>query len=414
MLFFTKGQYTSIGDDNVTALLLLTHIFFTVKLKVIQRHTFTGIKYTFSKKDGASGIGTYRAFASALGTTIGPGNIVGVAVAVSAGGTGAVLWMWLCGILSMSTKYAESYLALKYSDNGVGGTMVLLKKINARRLSILWTLACAAGGLFMGASVPSSSLALSIPLPPIVTGTFLALLTLVTVSLGFDGISKVCSLVVPVMSGVFLLFCLYITADNIELLPRAFADMFKGAFTVDGVLGAGLGLAAKNGIARGLYSNESGLGSGGVLAAESGDKNIELASLSAMTTAFWDTVVMCAVTGTAFAVTGAGYDTPAKTVMANAFERYSIGPTVLAFSMTLFVFATVVGWYYIAKRTLTYSFKNSWFYDALYIGAVFFGALAPPDILWASADAVNTVMLLPSLYVLFRMSNKINLYIKDK
>lgn len=159
-------------------ILMLCHLFFTFKLRFIQRYTFKGIKYSFSPKQNGTekGIGTYAAFAAALGTTIGPGNITGVAVAISGGGPGAVFWMWVCGLLAMPTKYAESYLALKYTqkrgDSEIGGTMVLLGRLGCRRTAVFWSVFCALGGLFMGAAVPSRSLASALPADDWLTGAF--------------------------------------------------------------------------------------------------------------------------------------------------------------------------------------------------------------------------------------------------
>lgn len=388
---------------------MLCHVFFTVKLKFIQRRTFEGIKYTFSSKAHNSGIGTYSAFAAALGTTIGPGNITGVAVAVASGGIGAVPWMWLCGVLAMATKYAESFLALRYRDNGVGGTMVLLKKSGKNTLALVWTISCAMAGLFMGAAVPVNCLALSLPFPTWLTGGVTAFLIAFTVSFGFKGISRVCSLLVPVMSGIFLLFCLYVIFDNITQLPMAFMQMLKEGFSYSALVSGGLGAAVKHGVTRGLYSNESGLGSGGVLAAESGDNDIDHASLSAMTTVFWDTVVMCAVTGTMIAVSGGTGNEP-STLLFCAFNRYPLGRIILPLSMSLFVFATAVGWFYISKRVLMYSFKKTSVFDIIFISIAFFGAVSPPSPLWNIADAVNFVMLVPSLYIIVKMSDKITLH----
>lgn len=391
---------------------MLCHVYFTFKLRLVQRHTLKGIRYTFHPEKSTSGIGTYAAFASALGTTIGPGNITGVAVAVSMGGVGAVLWMWICGVLAMSTKYAESCLALKYRDNGVGGTMVLLRLLGNRRLSVFWSVFCALGCLFMGAAVPVSSLAGTLPLPRAVTGAVITVFVIITVSFGFGGISKVCSLLVPVMSAVFLLFSLFIIAVNASEIPNAISRMFSEAFSFSALAGGGLGVAVREGVTRGLYSNESGLGSGGVLAAESGDKNITLGALSAMTTVFWDTVVMCAVTGVMLAVTGAKRGDDPDVILHTAFNT-PVGNVLLPLSMTCFVFATVIGWYYIAKRVLTYSFKKTALFDVMFISACFFGAVVTQKYLWRVSDAVNILMLLPSLYTLVRMKDKINLYINN-
>ncbi|MBR5011514.1 MAG: alanine:cation symporter family protein, partial [Clostridia bacterium] len=169
-----------------------------------------------------------------------------------------------------------------------------------------------------------------------------------------------------------------------------------------------------HGITRGLYSNESGLGTGGVLAAESGDKNTVLSSLASMTTAFWDTVVMCALTGVVFVTYGADKGLNSDLIMKNAFNSVVFGSAFLSVSMSLFVFATVIGWYYIAKRALVFLSGRTAVYDFLYISFLFFGAVINSDLLWTAADAVNIALLLPSVYAIIKLSDKINLYIKDK
>ena len=411
-----KVNIVTIGDNMF--LLLLVHIWFTFRLRFVQRGTFKGIKYSFTPDERSDGIGTYRAFASALGTTIGPGNITGVAVAISLGGPGAVFWMWVSGILAMATKYAESYLSLKYAENKngniIGGTMVLLEKLGKNSTASLWALCCAAGGLLMGAAVPSNSLAVALDIPAWVTGAVLAFVTILTVSCGFNGIANTCSFVVPVMSLAFIAFSLYLVFTDIPSALHALKKIMTGAFGLDSIAGGGVGAALRHGVTRGLYSNESGLGTGGVLAAESGDKNITMSALASMTTAFWDTVVMCALTGIVFVAYGAGAGQPSKSIMSAAFYSVPFGKLFLSVSMSLFVFATVIGWFYIAKRALSFITEQTVFYDILYIAFVFFGSLISSSAVWGIADAVNIALLLPSVYALIKLSGKINLYIKGK
>lgn len=389
-------------------ILLACHLFFCFKTKFVQRHALKGIKYTFSpSKNG----GTYAAFASALGTTIGPGNITGVAVAISTGGAGAVFWMWLSGILAMPTKYAEGYLSLKYRQNGVGGPMVLLNRFGYKKLSKIWSYLCIMAGLFMGAAVPSYALADVVSAPRQLTSLCLALLVIVTVSFGVSGISKVCSYLVPVMSGAFILLCLAQIFLNPVLFVSGIKTILRSAFSCGAAVGGGLGAAIKSGITRGLYSNESGLGSGGILAAESGDKNIVMSALGAMTTVLWDTVIMCALSGVVF-VMGGGSD--AKSIVSAAFYSVPFSNTIVAVCMSMFSFATIIGWYYIAVRALEFTRLSPKIYDSLYTAAVFFGALLPGGVLWGIADGINLLMLVPSLFIFIRLNNKIGLYISNK
>lgn len=392
-------------------ILLAVHIFFTVKTGFVQRKVLRGVKYSAFSKKSKNGIGTYKAFASALGTTVGPGNITGVAVAISSGGAGSVLWMWLSGILAMATKYAESYLCAKYvkrnSFTRIGGTGVLLEKTGNKKLSFFWTVMCALGGLFMGAAVPSSSLSGIIDTQDWIVGAILAVAVLLTVSFGLGGIANVSALLVPVMSVAFIGFCLFLIFVHPQNALVAVKTICKDAFDFKAAFGGVAGAAVKQGITRGLYSNESGLGTGGVMAAEAGDDNLVLSSLAAMTTVFWDTVVMCAITGIVMVSYGAHYSQSVDSIMNSAFGSVMFGNAFLTVSMSLFVFATVIGWYYIAKRALCLVAEQSLIYDCMYISAVFFGAVLPSSFVWAVADTVNCAMLVPSLYVLIKLSGKI-------
>ncbi len=387
---------------NLVYILLLCHIYFCFKTRFVQRHTIRGIRYSLFENNG----GTYSAFAAALGTTIGPGNIVGVAVAISAGGAGSIFWMWLCGILSMATKYAESFLCLKYRAKEYGGPMVLLKKNGYKINAHYWSVLCMAAGLFMGAAVPSNSLRYAIDFPPWITGGILALFTLVTVSFGVKGISKVCSYLVPIMSVGFILLCFIAIATDIEQFPIAVLKILQGAFLPRSVFGGGIGMAIKSGVTRGLYSNESGLGSGGILAAESNDKNTVLSSLGAMTTAFWDTVVMCALCGVVFVMGGAEIGCNPMQAVNVAFEKIPFSELFLSLSMTMFVFATIIGWYYIARRAVSFVKIPPLIYDILYVFFVFFGAVTVMP-LWQIADTLNFLMLIPSMFIFIKLSSEI-------
>ena len=389
--------------------LLICHVYFCFKTRFVQRHTLKGIGYSLS--GGAKS--TYSAFAAALGTTIGPGNIVGVAVAIQTGGAGAVLWMWLCGILSMATKYAESFLCLKFKQD-IGGPMILLRQNGYKKTAVLWAFLCALAGLFMGAGVPSHSLSSTLPLPLWITGSVMAFLTLITVCFGVKGISKVCNLLVPIMSAGFIALCLVAIILNINELPTALLKIIRGAFLPSSAVGGGMGAAIKSGVTRGLYSNEAGLGSGGILASEANDKNTRLSALGAMTTAFWDTVVMCSLCGVVFVMGGAEHAGNPVSILKTSFCKIPFYNIFLCASMTMFVFATIIGWYYIARRVVEFLKIPTGVYDVAYIAFVFFGAVTTRFSLWKIADVLNFLMLLPSMFIFIRLSYKNNLYISDK
>ncbi len=377
-------------------LLFAVHIYFCIKTGFAPKYTLRGIRYSFS-----GGGGTYSAFAKALGTTVGPGNITGVAFAVSSGGAGAVFWMWISGIIAMATKYAESYFCLKYRQNGIGGPMVLLDRAGYKKTSHMWVILCVFAGLLMGGAVPSYALADTLPLPRIASGIMLGILVIFAISKGVDGISKITSLVVPVMSVGFIFLCALLLFSDMDGAKNAIRKIIKEAFDFRALYGGGMGLAIKCGVTRGLYSNESGLGSGGVLASDVEDTDLYKNSLAAMTTCFWDTCVMCALTGVVFVAYGGNIGCDSKALLLNAFSGYRI---FLGISMFLFVYATVLGWYSVARLTLGYATPRHLLFDFLFVTAVAVGAISPEKLLWNAADSVNMLLLLPSVFIFIKYS----------
>ena len=397
-------------------ILVFSHIYFTVRFKFIQRYTFKGIKYSLTPDKTSSGVGTYSAFAAALGTTIGPGNIVGVALAISVGGPGSIFWMWLCGVLAIATKYAESYLAIKYRQKDgeggyTGGVMYILKKLGHIKTAKFWAWLCLIVGLGMGCMVPANSLSVMLEsqyaIPGWITGAVLAFMVALVIVCGFKGISKVCDFLVPIMSIGFMICCLCVIALNYNKIFDSFLLIFKGAFMPASIAGGGLGAAIKSGITRGLYSNESGMGSGAVLAAQAGDDNIEMSALAASTTTFWDTVVMCVVTAIAFICSGAYYDSNTGNMAYKAFSTLPYGDIFLSLAMAMFVFATIIGWYCIAGRAVEFLFKTQLLYKICYIIFIFWGAILNVSAVWDFADIANAIMIVPSLYCLFKLKRDI-------
>lgn len=397
-------------------LLMGSHLYFTYRILFIQRYTFKGIKYSLKPDKSSGGVGTYSAFAAALGTTIGPGNIVGVAIAISVGGPGAIFWMWLCGILAIATKYAESYLAIKYRQKDAegtftGGVMYILKSLGHLKTAKFWAWLCLIVGLGMGCMVPANSLSVMLEskygISSWITGAVLAFTVALVIVCGFKGISKVCDFLVPIMSIGFMVCCLAVIILNYKSIPHSINIIFKGALTPEGIAGGGIGAAIKSGITRGLYSNESGMGSGAVLAAQAGDDNIEMSALAASTTTFWDTVVMCVITGVAFICSGAYNDSSTGAMAYNAFSVLLYGDIFLSIAMAMFVFATIIGWYCIAGRAVEFLFRTQTVYKTLYIIFIFWGAVLNVSIVWDFADIANAVMVIPSLYCLFKLKNEV-------
>ncbi len=376
--------------------LFAVHIYFCVKTRFVPRYTLRGIRYSLSGGEGA-----FSAFMQALGTTVGPGNITGVAVAISAGGAGAVFWMWLSGIIAMSTKYAESYFCLKYRTEKCGGPMVLLAREGYTSTAKLWVILCVVAGMLMGGAVPSSALADTFSCPRIISGALLTLFVIFAIFFGTKGISKICSFIVPVMSVGFIFLCLVLLFSDIGATKSAVVKIFTEAFDLRALFGGGMGLAVKSGITRGLYSNESGLGSGGVLASSVPSADPHKNALAAMTTCFWDTCVMCALTGVVFVAQGGALGCDSKALLLDTFSHSRL---FLSVSMALFVYATVLGWYSVARLSLVYLSPRRRLFDFCFILSVFVGALIPARVLWGMADGVNMLMLLPSVFIFIKLS----------
>jgi len=309
--------------------------------------------------------------------------------------------MWLSGIIAMSTKYAESYFCLKYRTEKCGGPMVLLAREGYTSTAKLWVILCVIAGMLMGGAVPSSALADTFSCPRIISGALLTLFVIFAIFFGTKGISKICSFIVPVMSVGFIFLCLVLLFSDIGATRAAVVRIFTEAFDLRALFGGGMGLAVKSGITRGLYSNESGLGSGGVLASSVPSADPHKNALAAMTTCFWDTCVMCALTGVVFVAGGGTFGCDSKALLLNTFSHSRL---FLSVSMALFVYATVLGWYSVARLSLVYLSPRRRLFDFCFILSVFVGALIPARVLWGMADGVNMLMLLPSVFIFIKLS----------
>ena len=293
-------------------LLLGTHVFLTFRLRIPQRKLLTGIRLSVKEDSKAEGeVSQFGALATALAATIGTGNIVGVATAVALGGPGAVLWCWLTGIFGMSTKYAEGLLAVKYrvkGDDGkmYGGPMYALERgLNMKWLGILFAVFTALASFGIGCTVQANSIALlayeTFGLPTWIVGLFVCFLTASVILGGVKAIAKVCTIFVPFMALLYVLGCIVILCINGNYVWPAIQLIVDSAFNPSaaggGFVGATVMMAARYGIARGLFSNESGMGSAPIVAAAAQTRNPVRQALVSSTGTFWDTVIICALTG---------------------------------------------------------------------------------------------------------------------
>ncbi len=413
------------------ALLFGTHLFLTFRLRFIQRYTPRGIRLSLARDGGGSqgDVSHFGALATALAATIGTGNIVGVGTAVALGGPGAVLWMWLTGVFGIATKYGEAVLAVKYRQKDekgemIGGPMYAIEKgMGLKWLAVLFSVFTAVAAFGIGNMVQSNSLASlahdEFGVSPFVTGAAVTLLTAVVVLGGIRSIARVCEALVPLMAGVYILGAIYILIYNAAFILPAIALIAKAAFTPQaaggGFAGSTIALAARFGIARGLFSNESGLGSAPIVAAAATTRNPVRQALVSATGTFWDTVVICAMTGLVLVTTMLRYPDMVAGLNGALLTKTvfglipRIGQPLLVFALMTFVFSTILGWSYYGERAAEYLAGRRVIvpYRVAWVCAAMVGAVAPLPLVWDFADMANALMALPNLASLLALSGVI-------
>ncbi len=404
-------------------LLFGTHIFLTIRLRFPQRYIFKAIRLSFTKDEGAEGdVSQFGALTTALAATIGTGNIVGVATAVAIGGPGAVLWLWLTGVFGIATKYAEGLLAVKYrvktpTGEMAGGPMYVLERgLGKRWLGLLFALFTAVAAFGIGCMVQANSIstlaASTFQIPTWVTGLLLAVLTAVVIIGGIKSIARVCEILVPFMAIFYIFGCLYILVLHSATLPQTISlilhSAFNGHAAAGGFAGATIMMALRFGVARGLFSNESGLGSAPIVAAAARTRNPVRQALVSSTGTFWDTVVVCLMTGLVLVNSGdwtSGANGAELTKSAFAHIPV-IGPIVLTVGLLTFVFSTILGWSYYGEKAMEYlvGAKAVMPYRILWCIVVFLGSVFSLQFVWDFADLANGLMAIPNLIALLALS----------
>lgn len=407
-------------------LLLGTHIYLTVRLRFPQRKLLTALKLTFKRDSTAAGdVSQYGALATALAATIGTGNIVGVSTAVALGGPGAVLWCWLTGVFGIATKYAEGLLAIKYrvkTDDGriLGGPMYAIENgLGWKWLAILFAIFTAVASFGIGNTVQANAIATiaynTYGLSPYIVGTVICVLAGIVILGGVKAISNVCSMLVPFMAVFYVLGCCYILFVNAPYVWPALKLIVESAFTPQaaggGFAGSTMMMAARFGIARGLFSNESGLGSAPIVAAAAQTRNPVRQALVSSTGTFWDTVVICAMTGLVVVSSVLAYPdisyTDGAALTKVAFSKIPVvGAPLLSFGLLTFAFSTILGWSYYGERAVEYLKGKIWMkaYRMIYIIAVFVGSVADLSVVWNIADCMNALMAIPNLISLLLLN----------
>lgn len=411
-------------------LLFGTHLYLTFRTRLIQRYIFKGIKLSVTKDTSADGdVSQFGALTTALAATIGTGNIVGVSTAVALGGPGAVLWCWLTGVFGIATKYSESLLAVKYRVKTSDGTMLggpmyaLENGLGMKWLAVLFSIFTAIAAFGIGNTTQANSISTMVKntfnVSPYITGAVLAILAGIVILGGVKSIARVCEKLVPFMAIFYVLGCIIILVLNSSYVLPALSLIIESAFTPHaaggGFIGASVMIAARYGIARGLFSNESGLGSAPIVAAAAQTRNPVRQALVSATGTFWDTVVICAMTGLVVVSSILSNPVAAEGLKGGdltnmAFEQIPVvGPIVLTVGLLTFVFSTILGWSYYGERAIEYLFGKKAIkpYRVLFVIAVFIGSIMSLQLVWDMADAMNALMAIPNLVALLLLSGVI-------
>lgn len=416
-------------DWPMIVMLLGTHLFLTFRLGIPQRKIFTAIKLSLSKDKGANGdISQFGALATSLAATIGTGNIIGVATAVSLGGPGAVFWCWITGVLGIATKYGEGLLAIKYrvktpSGKMLGGPMYALERgLGLKWLAVLFCIFTAIAAFGIGNTVQANSISLlvheSFGISPYITGGVMCVLVALVVFFGVRGIAAVCMGLVPFMAIFYVAGCLFILFLNREYLGESLKLILESAFSArsagGGFVGTTMMMAARYGIARGLFSNESGLGSAPIVAAAAQTRNPVRQALVSSTGTFWDTVVVCGLTGLVLVSSILAFpdidSSQGGALTKAAFSKIPVvGTIVLTVGILTFAFSTILGWSYYAERAIEYlgGKRLIKYYRIVWIGAIYAGSVLNLAIVWNLADSMNALMAIPNLLSLLLLSGVI-------
>ncbi|HEP1840539.1 TPA: sodium:alanine symporter family protein [Streptococcus suis] len=429
MLELFKAINNLVWGPPLLLLLVGTGVYFTLRLGVFQIGKLpTAFRLIFSSDQSGQGdVSSFAALCTALAATVGTGNIVGVATAITTGGPGALFWMWVAAFFGMATKYAEGFLAIKYrtkdaNGQAAGGPMHYITlgmgqkwKPLAIFFAISGVLVALLGmGTFSQVNSIASSMSASFGLAP----QFVSIVTAISIAFfifgGIEKISDVSTKIVPFMAILYILASLIVLVVHWnELLPTlglVLKSAFSPAAAVGGFVGATVKEAIQRGIARGVFSNESGLGSAPIAAAAAKSDNPVEQGLISMTGTFIDTIIICTLTGLTILVTGQwsveGLEGAPLTQAAFATVFGNTGSIALTISLVLFAFTTILGWSYYGERCIEFLFgtKSILPYRLVFVTMVALGGFLKLDLIWTIADIVNGLMALPNLIALLALS----------
>ena len=427
MLNLLKELDALVWGPPLLILLVGTGIYLTLRLGLLQILRLPkAFQLIFTKDKGHGDVSSFAALCTALAATVGTGNIIGVATAIKVGGPGALFWMWVAAFFGMATKYAEGLLAIKYrtkDDHGAaaGGPMhyILLGMGEKwRPLAIFFAIAgvlvaLLGIGTFTQVNSITESVQNTASIDPTITAIVLSIFVGIAVFGGLKSISKVSTTVVPFMAIVYILGTLTVIFLNIEKIPATLSIILTSAFSpiaaVGGFAGASVRMAIQNGVARGVFSNESGLGSAPIAAAAAKTNEPVEQGLISMTGTFIDTLIICTLTGLTILVTGVwngNLDGVALTQSAFSTVFSFFGPALLTIFLVLFAFTTILGWNYYGERCFEFLFgvRFIWLYRVVFVLMVLLGGFIELDMVWVIADIVNALMALPNLIAILALS----------
>jgi AGCS family alanine or glycine:cation symporter len=422
---------SAVWGPPLLILLFGSHLYLTFRTGFIQRKLWLGIKLSVTKDPDAAGdVSQFGALTTALASTIGTGNIIGVGTAIALGGPGAILWMWLTGVFGIATKYAESLIAVKYrvktpSGAMLGGAMYALERgLNMKWLGVIFAAFAALAAFGIGTGVQSNAVASLVQetfsIPDYVSGLIMAIVVALVLLGGLQWITRVCVALVPFMSVVYVIGCITLLGLNHEYVIPAIREILDAAFSPraagGGFIAASIMSAARFGIARGLFSNESGMGSAPIVAAAAQTRNPVRQALVSSTGTFWDTVVICAMTGLVIVSSVlANPDLHTAGMNGSLLTHTSfgqipfVGNIVLTFGLITFAFSTILGWSYYGERCAEYLLgsKINIPYRMLYVFVTFLGAWVPLSMVWDIADILNALMAIPNIIAVLLLSGLI-------
>lgn len=432
-------------------LFLGTGIFYTFKMRGFQ---IFHLRYWWKATVGTLGGGGEEAKSqmatacTALAATVGTGNIAGVATAIAAGGPGAVFWMWVSAFVGMAAAYGETYLGIQYRYRGADGQYIcgpfvyLERGLKSRKMGLVYAFFCVLASLGMGSMVQANSISDSFTyafsLPPLITGLAVTLLTMAVIFGGIGRISEAASRLVPFSACLYMVLCGIVIFSCYDRVPGVFAEIVKEAFNVKsaagGAAGYGMTKALSYGVARGVFSNEAGLGSLAVLHGSAGTTTAGEQGMWAIFEVFFDTIISCTLTalvilciagksgaaGTLFYADG---QTDGSAMIAACFSQCfgAAGGYLTAVSMALFAFATIIAWFYLGRQAVAYLTEHSgagriflFFYGFVYLNAVFFGCVAKLQLVWNLSDVFNGLMAVPNLVGILLLSKEVKSPLHNK